>query len=703
MAIMAATAEITRETKPVRDKQGPQSARLAFRPDLEGLRGIAILLVVGYHVGVPGFGGGYIGVDVFFVLSGYLITGLLWRELETTGRLNLIEFYARRARRLLPAATLVLIVTLMASRFVYAPFEQQGFTGSALATAGYISNVWFARESINYLAPDRAINPFLHTWSLSVEEQFYLIWPMLLAVTVYWGSKSSRVPRIVTTMSILAIVSLGVGVWLTGVAQPLAFFSSATRAWEFAVGGLGALFTTYSANNNSVLTRRLSWIGAAALLGAALVFDQTTVFPGVAALIPVLGTASVLTFQTPSAPTGLTKLLSASLLQWFGRLSYSWYLWHWPVLTMGAAVLRDEGRLVRLGLAGVALSLAWITYRSVEYPIRASRALGVRPGLSLVMAGCLTTASIGVAWNARDRAHHAAESPDQRSFTQARQDNPRVYALGCHLGFLQTDTLPCVFGDPDSQTAIVLFGDSHAAQWFPAFERIAVDRGWRLISLTKSACPAATVERFNPALGRQYVECSRWREDAIDRIITLRPRAVIMANANYVTPAGEKSTGGVSADRWLSGTRETLSRFSKAGVHTLLLRDTPLPGFDVTACLARAAWNPAFFSRSCSFDRATSLNAPEFNAEARAASGLDNVAIGDLTGTICDAATCDPKSRGLVVYRDTNHITTQFATALAPLLAAKLDELVLRTRPTALFPPHSWSGPQPTRLARSPS
>src|ERR1700688_3233174 len=262
MAIMAATAEIPRETRPVRDNQGPQSARLAFRPDLEGLRGIAILLVVGYHVGVPGFGGGYIGVDVFFVLSGYLITGLLWRELEATGRLRLIEFYARRARRLLPAATLVLVVTLMASRFVYAPLEQQGFTGTAVATAAYISNVWFAKESINYLASDRAVNPFLHTWSLSVEEQFYLLWPMLLAVTFYCGARSARVRRIVTTMGILAIASLVAGVWLPTGAQPPAVFSSPSRAWEFAVGGLGALFTEYSARNNIVPMRVLAWLGA---------------------------------------------------------------------------------------------------------------------------------------------------------------------------------------------------------------------------------------------------------------------------------------------------------------------------------------------------------------------------------------------------------------------------------------------------------
>jgi peptidoglycan/LPS O-acetylase OafA/YrhL len=701
-AILSVTTEIPSATGQVRDTH----QRAVFRPDLEGLRGIAILLVVGYHVGVPGFGGGYIGVDVFFVLSGYLITGLLWRELEATGRLNLIEFYARRARRLLPAATLVLVVTLMASRFVYAPLEQQGFTGTAVATAAYISNVWFAKESINYLAPDRAVNPFLHTWSLSVEEQFYLLWPMLLAVTVYWGARSARVLRIVTTIGIVAIASLVAGVWLTTVAQPLAFFSSPTRAWEFAVGGLGALFAGYPARKNIAPMRVLSWLGAGGLLGAVLVFDQATVFPGIAALIPVLGTACVLACQTPSAPTGLTRLLSASLLRWFGRLSYSWYLWHWPVLTVGAALLDHDGRWIRFGLASVALLLAWVTFRWVERPIRSSNALGVRPRLSLVMAGCLTIASIGLSWNARDRAHHAADLPDQRSFTEARQDSPRVYALGCHLGYLQTDALPCVFGQPASPTTLVLFGDSHAAQWFPALERIAVDRGWRLISWTKSACPAATVERFNPALGRPYVECSRWREAVIDRILTLRPRAVIMASASYVPAAGDKTPGGVSADQWLSGTRETLSRFSQAGVNALLIRDTPMPGFDVTACLARAAWNPALFSRfsrPCSFDRITALNAPEFNAEARAVSGLDNVAIEDLSGTICGTTTCDPKVGGLVVYRDTNHITTRFATALAPLLAAKLDELALHTRPTALFSPPAWSGPRPTRLARSPS
>ena len=646
----------------------------AFRPDLEGLRGIAILLVVLYHAGVRGFSGGYVGVDVFFVLSGYLISGLLLREFNAKGRLDLVAFYARRARRLLPAASLVLLATITACHFVYAPFEQQGFTGSAVATAAYLSNVWFAKNSIQYLAPDGASNPFLHTWSLSVEEQFYLVWPLTLAAILYASSVVSRTRRVVGGMAFIAAASLATSIWLTGVAQPLAFFSSFTRAWEFAIGAIGAALTLDGTRWRAIVGWS-GWAGVCALAIAVVFFDATTKFPGYIATVPAVGTVLLLTSQGPSAPTLLTKVLSMKWLQAIGRVSYSWYLWHWPVLIVGQTLVARDSILVRLSLIGLAFVLANVTFRLIEHPIRSSKALSIRPRLSLALAASVTVVVISVGLGARLSAQVAAERPSQRTFTEAWHEVPKVYAAGCHLGFLDTEAPPCVFGHSDSTETIVLFGDSHAAQWFPAAERIADARGWRLVSLTKSACPASNVTFVDPTLGREYTECITWRRHAIERIVSLRPRAVLMGSANvYLPEGGRPSPWRVSLDDWLAGTRDTLSAFHRAGIATVLLRDMPRPGFDVPACLARSAWNPALFSNVCKFDRASSLNDSAFDAERRAAAGLENVIVADLTTTLCNTAICDPKNGQFVAYRDTNHLTTRFAASLATAIAERIDE-----------------------------
>jgi hypothetical protein len=230
-----------------------------------------------------------------------------------------------------------------------------------------------------------------------------------------------------------------------------------------------------------------------------------------------------------------------------------------------------------------------------------------------------------------------------------------------------------------------LFGDSHAAQWFPAAERIADARGWRLVSLTKSACPASNVTFVDPTLGREYTECLTWRRHAIERIVSLKPIAVLMGSATVYLPDGARpSPWRVSLDDWMAGTRDTLSAFHRAGIPTVLLRDMPRPGFDVPACLARSAWNPALFSNVCKFDRASSLNDSAFDAERRAAAGLENVVVADLTTTLCNTAICDPKNGQFVVYRDTNHLTTRFAESLATVIAERIDERQRRfRRPTS--------------------
>ncbi|MCB1792457.1 MAG: acyltransferase, partial [Gammaproteobacteria bacterium] len=302
-----------------------------YQPDIQGLRALAVILVIFYHSGLPGLPGGYIGVDVFFVISGYLITSLLLRELARNDAISLPRFYARRFRRLLPAATLVLIVTTLTAWFVYSPLALKQFSSSAFATAIYLSNIWFAHLSTDYLAEDTAANPLLHTWSLGVEEQFYLFWPliMMIAYRVYRSRPAHQ--RLTVVFVALAAISFALEVWLTSYKQPWAFFGSPTRAWEFAAGGLLALGFARGALLSRTLATALGWLGFFLICAAAVLLDRSTPFPGTAALLPVLGASGLIAAAHTERRIGMSALLATRPLQLIGDLSYSLYLWHWPV------------------------------------------------------------------------------------------------------------------------------------------------------------------------------------------------------------------------------------------------------------------------------------------------------------------------------------------------------------------------------------
>src|SRR5215207_8385412 len=294
-----------------------------FRADVEGLRAAAVVAVVAYHAGLGGVGGGFVGVDVFYVLSGFLITGLLWEELDGTGRLRLGAFYARRARRLLPAAALVLVVTLVASAVWLSPLQVPVVARDAAAAALYVANYRFAAQRTDYLA-DASPSPLQHYWSLGVEEQFYLLWPLLLLV-VFLAARRGR--RSATRAAGAAV------------SQPWAFFSLPTRAWELAAGGLVALAASRLARLPGLAAATLGWLGLEAILWSITRFGPSTPFPGAAALFPVAGTAAVLAAGCAAPRLGPDLVLRRWPLQLGGRLSYAWYLWHWPLLVLAPAVV----------------------------------------------------------------------------------------------------------------------------------------------------------------------------------------------------------------------------------------------------------------------------------------------------------------------------------------------------------------------------
>lgn len=655
-----------------------------FRPDIEGLRGIAILLVVAYHAGIRGFAGGYVGVDVFFVLSGYLITGLLVQEVERSGTIDLAAFYARRARRLLPALAVLLLFTSVAAFALYAPFEQRLIARTALSTAAYASNLLFARDSTEYMATASHGNPLLHTWSLSVEEQFYLGWPILvmLAMRVAAGTPTGRSRRrLLVVMAATAVVSCALSIWLTRIRQPWAFFLSPTRAWEFALGGLGMLLPMTTLGGRWAATFRCvaSWLGLGGVVAAAIVFDPSTVFPGAAALLPAAATVMVLMAgisvgqaSDAAARFGAGTLLKARPFQEMGRLSYSWYLWHWPLIAFAGAVWTTGSHGAKLVALVASLVLAEASFRLVEDPVRRHRALTARPGRSLLMAGALTIAGLGIAATWMYASASLAQTRSQARFTNAKSDVPLRDYSDCMAGYFNVKPKECVFGDRASPDTIVLFGDSHAASWFPAVERVADQKGWRLATFLKAACPPADVSFVVPALQREYSECATWRAAAINRIIELRPRAVILTSSFAYA---------VRLEAWREGLDRTFAAFDAAGVRVLHLRDTPRPRFDVPACLGRAAWRGGWIpSAPCIFDKLASLDEGIYRVERQDAGRYRGVTSVDLTEHICPGSKCEGEAGPIVIYSDSNHLTASFAASLAPILGRRLDQALAAVR-----------------------
>jgi peptidoglycan/LPS O-acetylase OafA/YrhL len=646
------------------------SERTEFRPDIEGIRGVAILLVVGFHAGIRALAGGFVGVDVFFVLSGFLITGLLAREVATTGDIDLQAFYARRARRLLPALLVVLVATIGLSLWLYAPIDQPTIASDGRAVALHYGNVLFARNAVNYHASSG--NPFLHTWSLAVEEQFYLIWPLLFAyVGRTYGASGATPRRLITWIAVAGALSFVASLWLTGVSQPWAFFGMPTRIWEFALGGIAALALTDRAAPSERVAFTLQGVGLAAIAFATVSFHEALPYPGFAALLPAAGAVALISGGAVARSSALTKLLGAAPLRWLGRMSYSWYLWHWPLVGLGAALDWKIGVGGKIAWSLVALGLAVLTHKFVEEPFRekiardasAQRANAYALGASFCVAL--------MAWGALALAIRRVSSAPQRPFFAARTDH---MAHDCWGSMTENATSPCVFGDLSSSTKVVLMGDSHAEHWLPAMERIGRERHWKVYAMVKPACPVADMpEMINARLKRDYTECTSWRRAKLRQILALRPDIVVLSSYDhYIRPDGEASSWNVTPASWEAGLRRTYGMLSRAGIKTIAMRDVPDAGFDAPACLSRRASGAPFQIRDCTYNLADGLRPSAIAAQRAAARGLTNVVIVDMNDRVCPRSPCSVVQRGAVVFRDGDHLTTAFSRAEAPVLAARI-------------------------------
>jgi peptidoglycan/LPS O-acetylase OafA/YrhL len=633
---------------------------------------LAILGVVAFHCGVPGFAGGFVGVDVFFVLSGYLITGLLVEEVLRTGRISLLNFYARRMRRLLPASAFVLMITLVIGAIILSPGELLFAGRAARATAVYASNIFFASNAADYFAPDVETNPLLHTWTLAVEEQFYLFCPL----AIVFGLQICRSRKVLAQLLVgIVTLSLGISIWQTGHGGAFAFYGLPARAWEFAVGGLASLIQLQSTNLRG-LWEAIGAGGFVTVLAGFHWISDPVAFPGWIAVVPVLGTTASLV-SAAGHPAGVaSRVLRSPILKRIGTLSYSWYLWHWPMLVYVTLLFPHIGVFGKLGTCLAALGIASVTHSLIENPVRFSPWLTQRPAASLALGSALTVCSLTAAFTSLHFADYLSNTPEIKEIAAKISDIADMSRDQCLSSQESSDLKTCVFGDPGSANNIVLFGDSHARQWFNPLRRIVVSHGWKLTTLVREDCPAVDISPpdLTPALASK---CLAWRHAALRSIGQMRPSAVFVGSATYYLGHNEDKSGKViSLAEWRKGTRRTLQALSALGLKVIYVRDNPFPPFDVPKCLERMARNTWYPPGSCEIKRQLAVDPAIFEAEKSGATGISGIHFVDLTEKFCTGEICPAIQQNILVYRDDNHLTGGYAETLTPELAAKVVPIV---------------------------
>lgn len=667
------------------------AAAAAYRPDIDGLRAIAVGSVVAYHIDPRLMPGGFVGVDIFYVISGFLIVGLLMRELQVTGTVSFTGFYARRIRRLWPAYCLVVISTLALGWWLLTPLgEQQALARSVLASLAFVSNVYFLNTTGGYFDQATTITPLLHTWSLSVEEQFYLICPIALLLLWKLSRRTGVDARRVTLGALAAVLVLSFTacVLMTGSDPSRAFYLTWYRAWELAAGALLA-FMSGSIRARPVAAAPCLWSGLALILLSITVLDDASRFPGPAALLPVAGATLVIAGGAMRGGTLPGRLLSSPPMVWVGKLSYSWYLWHWPLLAIARTWSMGEPDVLRDAMAGgvLGLVLSGATYLLVENPVRIRKPGWFRRERTTfaacgVMAAAVAAGALALGLQAR---HTLSTDARSARLWQAKGD-AHADAARCH-GSGRFDSLvareSCIAGPEHGAIAVVVWGDSHADQLMPLFSELSTEAGVRVLQRTRAACPPLVGARIVVRKdGRTDTDCLAFNQAVLDEIHSLRRAGrlgVVLAGrwTTYTNPmlmSGAPSTHQIahSADGTFSTLLDgTVASLREAGVDRILLVD-PVPelAYAGPECLSRRS------NEECSvtMERELAFRAQIHAAIARAAAS-PAARLWDPLPDVCADDVCAPERAGMILYRDTNHLTATFVAGLRVRLAEQFHWL----------------------------
>jgi peptidoglycan/LPS O-acetylase OafA/YrhL len=659
--------------------------KLPFRPDIQGLRAIAIAIVVFAHADVPGFSGGFVGVDIFFVLSGFLITRLLVEERLATGTIRYGTFLVRRLRRLLPALLVMAISVLCIASLLLSSYEARMQTGSFHYAVTWTSNFYFAFAEFDYFASLRAKDLFLHTWSLGIEEQFYVIWPWLMALAFALAAgrrRSGCELRILSAVIIAVFVaSLGLCIYWSRTEQMLSFYMMPARGWQFALGSLVFLASRSvgSGKNGSVegsSPRALQTLAGAVglvLIGTSATFLHSDLnYPGLYALLPSVGTALVIHAGSGHSDSAVTRLLASRPLAWVGDRSYSLYLWHWPVLMLGVALGARDSSLAVVWLIIASMFLAAVSYRWVELPFWKGSLSHLRPRLLALSAMLAILSSCGAANVATNAPNHYSNTAADLKVAGIRADNPRIFVAGlnCDSWYHSSDVRPCETGGAEARHTVALIGDSIGTQWASVLPEIYKAPEWRVVVLTKSACAIADLEYYYKPAGGTYDVCTEWRNRSIDYLAELRPDIVFI---------GSSATPEFSESEWVGGTNRIVAKLAPAARHVVMVPGTPALSFDGPSCLQEPY---RFTSRLrdseylCE-EAQQSARSDEVAAYlAKSASNFGNAHVLNLNDLVCPNRRCSARSRsGIPVFRDSQHLTASFVVAQSTEVLSRLDAL----------------------------
>ncbi len=676
-----------------------------YRPEIQGLRAVAVLLVAVYHIWFGRVSG---GVDVFLLLTGFLITGSLLRSVRRHGSVGFRAFWARLAKRLLPGAAVVLAGTLVATALFLPPDRWRATITEVLASTLYYQNWQLSLSSVDYLAQNNMASPAQHFWSLSIQGQFYLVCPVLVALGAGIAARRGWTPErvLLGVMAALFVASITYSILVTETNQQWAYFDTGARLWEFALGGILAIVLGRLRPPVS-LRIALGWAGLLGLVLCGALLEVSTMFPGYVALWPTLAAVAIVVAGTTGSPLAADRLLNWAPLHYVGTISYALYLWHWPVLICYLAV---TGRSVPSLVGGcyilalsvlLAAATTWITDNGLD------RIVGARttPMWSAVvgLACILPVVTAGAGWSTylaerqSQREELAADPtkypgaaagvdgsesyPDLPVFpepAEAADDLPVTYDNECNQDTTSAAVLTCEFGADDPERTIALVGGSHAAHWFPALMAIVEKNDWRLVNITKGACLFTDAQQSYK--GRDYTECATWNDGVMTELEQLRPDAVF-TTATSTSLDGETSAGGEIV---VEGYAQRWGELDQLGIDVVAVRDTPRFGFDTASCLAEngieretdtdtdADTDAGTDTAECGGTRTDSM------ADEAPYEGLDdvadNVSFIDLTDRLCDGDECPPVIGNVLVYWDGSHMTATFMRSMAPVLEPRLTD-----------------------------
>ena len=659
------------------------------RGDIQGLRAVGALLVAVYHIWIGRVSG---GVDVFFIVSGYLLIGSLGRQAVSGERINVFHFATRLARRLLPASLFVIAVIVASAPFWLPRTRWLGTTYQLAASTLYVENWFLAFASIDYLARSEIGSTVQHYWAMSAQVQALLILAACLAAL---SLVRRRVPpaSVLPFLAAIAALSLAYSIYATQRNQAFAYFDSFARLWEFALGGVVALVLPRLSLS---ATQRVigGWVGFALVVSCGVVLDVSTVFPGYAALWPTLAAAAILACgEGPPLRYGVERLLAAPPLVWLGNISYSLYLWHWPVLVVYLTLQGETstGLAAGFGILAVSIILAYLTTQLVERPMTARKG-DERPWRTTFgAAGAVTAIAAGLfVWKMQIERDTTAEQlriadagryPGAAAIDSAgaapdgvpihpgpftvKWDNAEVYRGGCHQTLYDDELLSCSYGSKDATNVLALVGGSHSAHWLPALKSLLQRReDWRIVTFTKSGCVLSN--ELLSTMPEYRDSCRRWNERLIARLTAEKPALVFTTSTRVV--------GGV--EEIPLGYQQQWQKLLAAGIGIVAIRDTPWFAFDVPECVE--IHGPR--SPRCAKKRAA---LPKEVSTPPAIRSSDNLHFLDLTDRFCTDLACPPVIGNVMVYYDSSHITATYMRTLSSDLQKRLLPILRRYADTA--------------------